>query len=298
VTISSTAPALVIGATGRVGRAVVDELCRLGQPVRALVRRPPTTPFASGVEVVVGDLTEPDSLAPAVAGVDAAFVVWATGPATVPAVFARLARNVQRVVLLSSPHQTPHPFFQQPNPMAMLHAHIERQLVASGVPSVIIRPGMFASNAIAWWANQIRAGNVVRWPYGAVETAPIDDRDIAAVAVRALSEASPAPADYVITGPASLSHAEQVGVIGDALGRRLTFHELSPDEFRRETADSWPPAAVEMLLAAWGAAVGHPAYVTGTVADVTGTAARSFHDWVAAHVESFRATGGQDIAAP
>jgi len=293
-----TAPVLVIGATGRVGRAVVGELRRLGRPVRALVRRPPTTPFASGVEVVVGDLTEPDSLAPALGGVDAAFVVWATGPATVPAVFARLARSVQRVVLLSSPHQTPHPFFRQPNPMATLHAYIEHELAASGVPSVILRPGMFASNSIAWWANQIRAGDVVRWPYGAVETAPIDDRDIAAVAVSALSESSPAPADYVITGPAALSHAEQVRVIGDALGRRLTFHELSPDEFRRETAGSWPPSAVEMLLAAWGAAVGYPAYVTTTVADVTGTPARSFRDWSAAHLESFRAARGHDIAVP
>ena len=289
---------LVIGATGRVGRAVVDELSRRGRPVRALVRRLPTTPVASGVAVVVGDLTEPDSLATAVAGVDAAFVVWATGPATVPAVVDRLARSVHRVVLLSSPHQTPHPFFRQPNPMATLHAYIEHELAASGVPSVILRPGMFASNTIAWWGHQIRAGDVVRWPYGAVETAPIDDRDIAAVAVRALSEDSPAPADYVITGPAASSHAEQVGVIGDVLGRRLVFHELSPDEFRRETAGTWPPSAVEMLLAAWGASVGLPAYVTATVRDVTGTPARSFRDWVAAHVESFRATGGHGIAVP
>jgi uncharacterized protein YbjT (DUF2867 family) len=132
---------------------------------------------------------------------------------------------------------------------------------------------------------------VVRWPYGAVETAPIDERDIAAVAVRALSEASVAGGDYVLTGPAAHSHARQVAIIGEVLGRRLTFKELSPDEFRRETADSWPRSAVDMLLAAWGAAVGHPAYVTTTVADLTGTPARSFHDWVATQVESFRNAG-------
>ena len=131
----------------------------------------------------------------------------------------------------------------------------------------------------------IRAGDEVRWPYGAVETAPIDERDIAAVAVRALSEASLAGADFVLTGPAALSHAHQVEVIGEVLGRRLAFHELSPDEFRRETAATWPPSAVEMLLAAWGAAVGHPAYVTTTVADLTGAPAGSFHDWVAVHAD-------------
>ena len=138
---------------------------------------------------------------------------------------------------------------------------------------------MFAANTLHWWAPQIRAGDVVRWPYGAVETAPIDERDIAAVAVRALSEASLAGGDYVLTGPAALSHARQVAVMGEVLGRRLAFHELTPDEFRRETAASWPPPAVDMLLAAWGAAVGHPAYVTTAVADLTYAPAHSFHDW-------------------
>ena len=63
----------------------------------------------------------------------------------------------------------------------------------------------------------------------------------------------------------------KVAVIGEVLGRRLAFYELTRDEFRRETDASWPPPAVEMLLAAWGAAVGHPAYVTTAVADLTGT---------------------------
>jgi len=111
--------------------------------------------------------------------------------------------------------------------------------------------------------------------------------------VRALSEASLAGADFVLTGPVALSHARQVAVIGEVLGRRLAFHLLSPDDFRRETAASWPRPVVDMLLAAWEAAVGHPAYVTTTVADLTGSPARSFLDWVAAHAERFRNTGGQ-----
>jgi uncharacterized protein YbjT (DUF2867 family) len=221
------------------------------------------------------------------------FLVWAAGPATVSAVVECLARSVSRVVFLSSPHQTPHPFFRQPNPMAALHAHIERELATSGLPSVILRPGMFAANTLHWWAPQIRAGNEVRWPYGAVETAPIDERDIATVAVRALSEPSLAGGDYVLTGPAALSHARQVAVIGEVLGRRLTFHELTPDDFRRETADSWPRPVADMLLASWDAAVGHPAYVTTTMADLTGAPARSFRDWVAAHADSFQTEGGQ-----
>ena len=138
---------------------------------------------------------------------------------------------------------------------------------------------------------------MVRWPYGAVETAPIDECDIVAVAVRALSEASLAGGDFVLTGPAALSHARQIEVIGEVLGRRLVFHELSSDDFRRETAATRPPSAVEMLLAAWGATVGHPAYVTTPVADLTGAPARSFHDWVAAHIDSFRSSTVTDVVS-
>jgi uncharacterized protein YbjT (DUF2867 family) len=117
------------------------------------------------------------------------------------------------------------------------------------------------------------------------------------VALRALTEAPFAGADFVLTGPEALSHARQVEVIGEVLGRRLAFHELSPEDFRRETAATWPPSAVEMLLAAWGAALGHPAYVTTTVADLTGAPARSFHDWVAAHADGFRSSTVTDVVS-
>src|SRR5207244_4030677 len=129
---------------------------------------------------------------------------------------------------------------QQPNPMAVLHADLERLIVASGLESTIIRPGMFASNAVVWWARAIRADGVVRWPYGAAETAPVDDRDVAAVAARTLSQDGHAGGDYVLTGPESLSQAAQVRIIGDVVGRRIKFEELSPDELRSETEGSWP----------------------------------------------------------
>ena len=233
-------PVLVTGATGRVGRVVVDQLLGAGVPVRALTRRPAAAGLPAAVEVVSGDLTVPESLDVGLQGVSAVFLVWTAAPTTAPAVVERLATHAQRVVFLSSPHRTPHPFFQQPNPLAALHADIERLIAAAGLASTIIRPGMFASNALYWWAASIRDGNVVRWPYGAAETSPIDERDIAAVAARVLYEDGHAGGDYVLTGPESLSQAEQVRTIGAAIGRRIQFEELSPEEFRRETADSWP----------------------------------------------------------
>jgi uncharacterized protein YbjT (DUF2867 family) len=279
----------VTGATGRVGRAVVSELLGAGVPVRALSRRPAEAGLPAAVELVAGDLTVPESLDAGLQGAGAVFLLWTAAPATAPAVIERLASHVPRVVFLSSPHQTPHPFFQQPNRMAAFHAEVERLIAASGLASTILRPGMFASNTRLWWASQIQQGDVVRWPYGAAETAPIDERDIAAVAARALTEEGHAGGDYVLTGPESLSQAEQVSAIGDAIGRQLRFEELSPDEFRRAMADYGPVA--DMLLAAWHAALGLPAFVTSTVADITGSPARTFRQWAADHADAFG--GGQ-----
>jgi len=282
---------LVTGATGRVGRLVVDELLRAGAAVRALTRRPEHASLPAGVEVVAGDLTVPTSLDAALEGAAAVFLVWTAAPATAPAVVGRLAAHPspspRRVVYLSSPHQTPHPFFQQPNPLRGLHAEIERLLAATGLETVVLRPGMFASNALHWWAPQIRAGDVVHWPYAAAETAPIDERDIAAVAARALLDGRHAGGDYVLTGPESLSQAAQVRAIGEAIGRPLRLEELSPDEFRRETAGTWPGAVVEMLLGAWGAALGRPAYVTSAVREILGAPPRTFHQWAADHAAAF-----------
>jgi NAD(P)-dependent dehydrogenase (short-subunit alcohol dehydrogenase family) len=125
-------PILVTGATGRVGRIVVAQLLDAGVPVRALTRRPSAARFPAAVEVVAGDLTVPESLDVGLRGVGTVFLLWTAPPTTVPAVVERLALHAQRVVFLSSPHRTPHPFFQQPNPMAALHADIERLIAAAG----------------------------------------------------------------------------------------------------------------------------------------------------------------------
>ena len=294
MTWSTSAPVLITGATGRVGRVVVDVLSDVGVPVRALTHRSEAAAtLPANVEIFSGDLAVPESLDAALQGVDTVFLVWAAPPATVPEVVERLATHPRRVVFLSSPHQTPHPFFQQPNTMAVLHADIERRIAAAGLESTIIRPGMFASNTLSWWGSAIRTDGVVRWPYGGAETAPVDDRDVAAVAAPTLYKDGHAGGDYVLTGPQAVSQAEQVSIIGDVVGRQTRFHELSPDEFRRETEGSWPRPVVDMLLAAWAAAMGTPAFISSSVFDILGAAPRTFRQWVTDH-----ATGFTEVPTP
>ncbi|MGC4804058.1 NAD(P)H-binding protein [Micromonospora sp. DT233] len=298
MTSAGRSPVLVTGATGRIGEAVVGLLTDAGVPVRALVRRPGSAAgLPAGVEIVTGDLTVPESLDAALRAVDTVFLVWTAPPRTAAAVVDRLATHAQRVVYLSAPHRTPHPFFRQPNPMAALHAEIERLIAATGLDSTIVRPGMFASNALLWWAAAIRADGVIRWPYGAAETAPVDDRDVAQVIARILGEDGHAGGDYVLTGPESLSQAEQVDIIGDALGRPITFEELSPDDFRHQAPAATRPV-VDMLLAAWNATLGHPAHVTSTVSDVLGTPPRTFRQWATDHAAAFTEIPTQRLDQP
>jgi len=282
-------PILVIGATGTVGRQVVSQLVAAGAPVRGMARNPEAANLPPQVQVVRGDLTVPETLDECLDGIDTVFLVWTAPPTTVAAALQRITQRSRRVVYLSAPLKTPHPLFQQPNLLRSMFEQIERAIETSGIEWTFLRPGMFAANALLWWAPQVRAGNVVRWPYLAVPTAPIDERDIAAVAVRALLEDGHAGAEYVLTGPQALTHAEQISIIADVIGRPLRAEEITPDEARTELLTIGPLPAVNMLLSAWDAANGHPAWMTETFMEITGTPAKSFRNWVADNAAAFRA---------
>jgi uncharacterized protein YbjT (DUF2867 family) len=278
---------LIIGATGNVGCEVVSQLAARDVPVRALTRNPGAARFPPQVEVVRGDLVIPASLDRCLEGVDTVFLIWTAPPDAVAPAVQRIAKFARRIVFLSSPHKTPHPFFQQPNPLRLLHAKIERLIEAAPLDWTFLRPGIFAANSRGWWAQQIRDGGVVRWPHVNVPTAPVHERDIAAVAVRTLCDGGHSGREYVLTGPESLSQIEQISVIGTVLGRALRVEEISPEEARRELL--MPAYAVNMLLDAWAAAAGQPAFVTSTIEEVTGAPARTFLDWAKDHAAEFRA---------
>ena len=192
---------LVTGATGNVGRQVVSQLAAAGAQVRAMSRNPDTAGLPAQVEVVRGDLTAPETLDACLEDIDSVFLVWVVPPVTAAAALERIAKQAQRIVFLSSPIKTAHPFFQQPNPMREVTAQIERLIETSGLRWTFIRSGIFAANALRWWAPQIRRGDPIRWPYLAAPTAPIHEHDIARVAVRALCENGHTGAEYVLTGP-------------------------------------------------------------------------------------------------
>ena len=285
---------LVTGATGNVGRQVVSQLLAADVQVRAMARSPESADLPRQVEVVRGDLTVPTTLDRCLDGVDAVFLMWQAPPAGVARAMERIVKHARRIVFLSN-LTVRDGVEEQAWPVTTLHARIERLIEATGVRWTFLRPGAFAANARMWWAPQIRAGDIVRWPYASAVTSPIHERDIAAVAVRALCEDGHAGAKYILTGPQSLTQRDQVHIIGDAIGRPLRFEEIPPEAARREMVNIMPASIADMLIEAWqdveyggAATVGKPALVTSTVAEVTGAPAKTFLEWATDNAKEFR----------
>ncbi|WP_308283690.1 NAD(P)H-binding protein [Streptomyces glomeratus] len=277
---------LVIGATGNVGRQVVVQLLVTDTAVRALAREPELAELPEGVKVVGGDLTQPDTLEGALAGSDTVFLIWPfLTTEGAPAVLEAIAGHARRIVYLSSSGVN-EDAERQTDPINQLHADMERLIERSGVEWTFLRSNTIASNARGW-AEQIRTTHVVRGPDIAA-TAVIHERDVAAVAVHALTDDGHAGMKHVLTGPQVLSRAEQVHTIGEAIGHPARFEKVPVEVARqRMLADGRPPALVEALLAS---ADTRPEsnLITSTVEEIIGAPARTFRSWAEEHADSFR----------
>jgi uncharacterized protein YbjT (DUF2867 family) len=277
---------LVTGATGTVGRQVVAQLRERDVPVRAVTRDPASAGVPAGVEVVRGDMADPASLEPHLAGADSVFLVWPfTSPEVAADLGARvvglLARHVSRFVYLSAQAAAGRP--------GSFWATMERLIEDTGAAWTFLRPTGFAVNTLMW-ADQIRGDGVVRWPYGAAARSLVHEHDLAAVAVRALTEDRHAGRRYLLTGPEVITQAEQVRVIGEVAGRTVRWEELAPSVARRELLAAWgDPGFVDSALSTWAGLVTQPEPVTRVVEEITGVPARTFRQWAGDHVSDFRA---------
>jgi len=276
---------LVTGATGNVGRHVVSLLTEAGFALRALSRNPDTAGLPDGVEVLRGDLTDPDSLDAALEGVTSVFLLWPffTTEGAAPVADA-IAKYAHRVVYLSALSVQDG---REPAENGVWGG-IEDLIQRSGVAWTFLRAGGFATNTLGW-AEQIQTGGVVRAPYGGAARSLIHEADIAAVAARVLTEEGHAGKSYMLTGPNVVTQVEQVRIIGDAIGRTLRFEEQAPQQAREQMIAAWGnPDFVDSALEHWARIVTEPEPVTNTVQDVTGRQARTFREWARDHAADFR----------
>ncbi|WP_238164210.1 NAD(P)H-binding protein [Kribbella pittospori] len=276
---------LVTGATGRVGRHVVDGLRAAGVSVRALVRTPERAALPPDVELIQGDIYDPGAVRRAAAGVDAAFLLWPAYSADgAEAILAELPR---RVVYLSSLNA----------PAGGVWGDVEELLREAGKDWTALRPGGFAVNAQGW-AGDFRSGDVVRLPYPKAGRSLIHERDIAAVAVLTLLDDRHVGQAHELTGPEVLTQAEQVETIARAVGKEMRIEELSDEQARQAMLDQGAdPALAESAVTYWAKLVDEPEPVTTTVAELTGRPALTFADWAREHADEFRILSTAEVAS-
>lgn len=274
---------LVTGATGNIGRLVIDRLLARGATVRAASRTPSAARFPAGVEVVGSD-----DLTAATSGVSAVFLnARAVGEAAGDWMAAARAGGARRGVALAAINVDDDLAAQPSRFNGDRNKEAEDAVVASGLEWVSLRPTVFAGNTLLMWGAQIRAGDVVRAPYAASASAPIDERDVADVAVEALLTDALVGRRPAMTGPESLTHRELVARIGAAIGRPLSYVEIDPEVARTRISPN--QAFVDALLAFQARGTDGPAAVTNEVEKALGRPARTFADWAADHAASFQA---------
>ncbi|MBV9321024.1 MAG: NAD(P)H-binding protein [Mycobacterium sp.] len=276
---------LVTGATGGVGSTVVKQLSDTGVSVRA-VSRNPNHNQSPGVEAVAADLAQPESMRRALQDVDAVFLYPYAQDRQLTALVTEMKQAcVSKVVVLSTIDTTRSEQFVDYN--RRLHLAVENAIAAGGFAYTCLRPGAFARNALRFWAGQIRRDRRVRLPFPESKQAPIDDDDIAAVAVRVLTSGELDSQCIVLTGPQSLSMRQQIGLISEAIGHQIAIETISEADARALYAPVLPPAYLDLLMSQWAHEVGEPAVVTDTVQRITGRAPTDYLSWAMRHRELF-----------
>jgi uncharacterized protein YbjT (DUF2867 family) len=270
---------LVTGATGTIGRYIVEQLVQSGHQVRALTRNPARANFPAGVEVAAGDLTDPATLAPALEGIAGLHLITFGGDNYAPLqkgqeiVSLAEKAGVKRVTVLTG----------------RAKGTIEAALEASSLTWTLLQPVEFMSNIIQW-AQPIRTDGAISLPFAARKTAIVHEADIAAVAATVLTEEGHGGKTYPITGSEVLTPRDMVRILGSAIGQDIRLTELTEAQAREQwQAEGHPQQVIDFLVWVYGNTPPVGYTVVPTVEQITGKPPRTFAQWAAEHADAFRA---------
>jgi len=224
-------PVLVTGANGTTGSEVVRALVAAGIPTRVLVRdRAKAKDLPSGIDIVVGELTDRAALDAACRGARSVFMASFDHPDQIALQknLIEACRNagVGMVVRLSGSSASP----DSPSRAMQIHAMGDAQLAASGLGHCILKPSWFHQNFFTYCP-----GGRLRLPAGDGHVPFIDVRDIAAVAVKALTEPGHDGMSYLLLGPELLNHREVAAILSKATGRNFVYEDVAPETWRQES---------------------------------------------------------------
>jgi uncharacterized protein YbjT (DUF2867 family) len=289
---ADTGKILVTGATGNVGSAVLGNLGTTDVDLRALAHDESKAHSIKdrGVEAVVGELLEPETLIPALEGVSTVLLITPIHPeqvtqATNVIEAAKESGNDPRIVRLSV-HQASH---EAPSRNSRQHAQIEDELRSSGLPYTLLRPQSFMQNTLVT-ARTVASEGKIYQPFKDGKLGMIDAWDIGEVAAKVLTEEGHEGAVYTLTGPAAISFYEVAEALSEVLGKEVRYVDISLEDAKR--------AMLNMGLSEWRADVlieyakahseGYSNFTTQDVEQLTGQPATSYKEFATDFERVFR----------
>lgn len=281
---------LVAGATGNIGGEVVRELLQKHIPVRALVRdRTKASHLAAqGIELAIGDLSQPETLDAAMQGTDAAFLVLPNLPNQVELecgfIDAAKRAGVRHLVKLSVMGAG-----ELPSTLQRWHGQIEQHLEQSGMAWTQLRPNMFMQN-IRWFTQTIAQAGVIYNTIGDTPISHVDARDVAAVAAICLAEPGHEQQRYVLTGPEAITFAEIAEQFSQILDRPIAAVQIPAADLKAARLaggePEWYLDAELELFDCWQKGAGST--VTDCVQTLTGRPANAYANFVRDYAQAHR----------
>ena len=281
---------LVTGAGGNVGRPLLEELASAGMPVRAAYHSADKAAQAkaAGLDAVMVDYARPETLAPALDGVDAVFLLAAGVQGQVEGetnvVRAAKAAGVRRIVKLSVFGASEEEFG-----FARTHRPVEREIEASGLAWTFLRPASYMQNFTNFMAPTIRSQHAIYTLIPDAVFNHVDTRDVARVAATVLARDGHEGQAYTLTGPRSFSYREAARIIGDVTGTPVQVVALSESDIRAGMkAHGVPDVYADHLvdLDRWYES-GKGDVLTSSIRDITGREPTSFESFVEEFRERF-----------
>lgn len=279
---------LITGAGGTVGSALARELAPRRPRLAFHSPEKAARAKAEGHDSVVLDFDAKGSLGPALAGVDAVFLLSASGSdqlqAEVDSIEAAKVHGVRKVVKLSAWGAD-----QGAYAIARIHASIEHRLERSGLAYTLLRPNGFMQNFANFMAASIRTQNAIYQPAADARISHIDVRDIARVAAAALTSSTHDGQAYDLSGPSALSYAEAAEILSRVLERPIRYVPLSDEAARDAMLSAHMPAHQADILIDLNRhyRTGAGARVSPAVQAITGQPPLAFEQFVRDHAAVF-----------
>jgi len=274
---------VVTGATGTIGRRVVEGLIAKKAPVVALVRDPSKggSLESAGARLAVGSFEDRPSLERAFADADTLVLITAANAhadeQTIGAIAAAKSAGVRKIVRVSALKADP----DGPTDNTRQHGRTEAALKASGLTYVILRPHLFLQNVLGSLSTILSDGKIY-FGVGDGRMGMIDTRDVADAAVVAATSAAYDGSTLELTGPASIDYRALAAAVGRGLGREVTYVAVPPaavgEAVRALGADEWTVGVLRDYCTAYSKGWGD--FTTGEVERITGHSPRSADDFV------------------